>query len=171
MPRATTSPWILTRNSVIHGRGVYARVAIPDGTRVIEYLGERITKAEAQRREDVRLAELEKGKDGCVYIFELNKRHDIDGSAGWNTARLINHSCEPNCRSEIIRGHIWIIARRDIAPGEELTFDYGYSVTEWKKHRCLCGSPKCVGHIVAKSQRWRLRRLIREERKKIKNAG
>lgn len=171
MPAASTSPWILTRNSTIHGRGVYAKVAIPDGTRVIEYLGERITKAECIRREDIRLAKIARGQDGCVYIFELNKRHDIDGSAAWNTARLINHSCEPNCRSEIIRGHIWITARRDIAPGEELTFDYGYSVTEWRHHPCRCGSAKCIGHIVAKSQRWRLRRLLRAEKTSAKKAA
>lgn len=165
MPRPVTTPWAVARNSVIHGRGLYATVVIPEGTRIIEYQGERITKAEAVRREEIRVENLAKGRDGCVWIFILNKRYDIDGSASWNTARLINHSCEPNCRSEIIRGHIWILARREIQPGEELSFDYGYSYTEWKKHPCLCRSKQCVGHIVAKGQRWRLRKALREEKR------
>lgn len=164
MPAPTTSPWILVRNSAIHGRGVYARGPIPSGTRVIEYQGERITKAESLRREERRLAKIARGEDGCVYIFDLNKRHDIDGSAVWNTARLINHSCEPNCRSEILRGRIWIIATRDIAEGEELTFDYGYAYAECRNHPCLCGKKSCPGFIVAKAQRWRLRRKLRAEK-------
>src|SRR5258708_11259609 len=112
--------WIQMGESGIHGRGVYARVSIPDGTRVIEYSGERITKAEACRRERQRLERQRAGGDGCVYIFELNRKHDLDGRRHRNIARLINHSCAPNCRAETIRGRIWIIARRDISVGEEL---------------------------------------------------
>ena len=59
--------------------------------------------------------------------FELNQRHDIDGDVAWNLARRINHSCGPNCETQNIRGHIWVVACRDIAPGEELTYDYGFS--------------------------------------------
>src|SRR5882762_9333327 len=118
------SPWVRRGQSAIHGRGVYAGKPIPSGTRVIEYVGERITKAESHRREAARLDRQRRGLDGCVYIFDLNRRHDLDGRLRRNTARLINHSCEPNCRSEVIRGRIWIIAERDIATDEELTFDY-----------------------------------------------
>src|SRR4051794_8982030 len=96
----TRSPWITRGKSSIHGRGVYARVTIPRDTRVIEYLGERITKEESERREERRVARERKGADGSVYIFDLNLRWDLDGSAAWNTARLINHSCAPNCRAE-----------------------------------------------------------------------
>ncbi len=167
MPRSTTSAWVDARNSAIHGRGLYARVTIPDGTRVIEYLGERITKAESLRREAARLEQVRLGQDGCVYIFNLNKRYDLDGSAAPNLARLINHSCKPNCRSEIIRGHIWIIARREIAAGEELSFDYGYPLGEWQNHPCRCGTPECPGYIVAKAQRKRLRKKLRV----LKNAA
>ena len=166
--RATTSPWMQVRNSPIHGRGIYARRDIPTGTRIIEYQGERITKAESQRREDARLARDKAGGDGCVYIFEINKRHDLDGRMAWNTARLINHSCEPNCQSENLRGHIWICARRDIAAGEELSFDYGFDVENWQKHPCRCGSPKCAGYIVAKSHRWRLRKRLAQHRRATK---
>ncbi len=156
--------WVTHGQSAIHGRGVYARETIPDGTRVIEYTGERITKAEAVRREAQRLARGRKGGDDCVYIFNLNRRHDLDGRTRRNVARLINHSCAPNCRVEVICGRIWIIARREIPAGAELTFDYGFSFTEWPKHPCHCGSRRCAGFIVNSGQRWRLRRIPRAER-------
>lgn len=162
---ATTSEWAHVWNSPIHGRGIRASRDIPSGTRIIEYEGERITKAESERRDAARAAREALGGDGCVYIFEINKRHDLDGHMEWNTARLINHSCEPNCQSENVRGHIWISARRDIAAGEELSFDYGFDVVNWQNHRCLCGSPKCVGYIVAKSHRWRLRKRLAKLRR------
>lgn len=162
--RAKPSRWISHGPSSIHGRGVRARVVVPVGTRVIEYTGERITKAEAERRESLRLARGRRGGDDCVYIFELNARHDLDGRTRRNVARLINHSCAPNCRAETIRGRIWIIARREIPAGEELTFDYGFALKEWRLHPCRCGSPKCAGYIVSSWQRWRLRRLVRRAR-------
>lgn len=161
---------LVARQSAIHGSGVYAREAIPDGTRVIEYTGERITKAEARRRETQRLARQRAGGDASVYIFELNQRYDLDGRTRRNIARLINHSCAPNCRVETIRGRIWIIARRDIAVGDELTFDYGFRFSEWPRHPCRCGSPRCPGFIVAGDQRWRLRRIPRAERARIAGA-
>jgi uncharacterized protein len=161
----TTSPWIHVRRSKIHGKGVVAAKDIPSGTRIIEYEGERITKAESERRDEARAARAAKGGDGCVYIFEINKRHDLDGHMAWNTARLLNHSCEPNCESDNIRGHIWILARRDIVKGEELTFDYGFDVENWRDHPCRCGTPKCVGYIVAKSHRWRLKKRLAKARR------
>ena len=164
-PKKTTSPWARVRRSKIHGRGVVATKDIPSGTRIIEYAGERITKAESDRRDEARAARRAAGGDGCVYIFEINKRHDLDGHMSWNTARLINHSCEPNCESTNVRGHIWIVARRDIAAGEELSFDYGFDVENWQDHPCLCGSVKCVGYIVAKSHRWRLKKRLRKARR------
>ena len=159
----TRSPWASLRRSAIHGRGLYASKAIPVGTRIIEYEGERITKAESDRREERRRARLRQGGDGCVYIFALNKRHDLDGSMVWNTARLINHSCEANCESGKIRGRIWIVALRDIEKGEELTFDYGFGMENWREHPCRCGTRKCAGFIVAKMQRWRVRKQLRAE--------
>lgn len=163
--RPTTSPWAKVRRSPIHGRGVIATQDIPSGTRIIEYEGERITKVESERRDEARAARAARGGDGCVYIFEINQRYDLDGQASWNTARLINHSCEPNCESEKVRGHIWITARRDIRKGEELTFDYGFDVENWQEHPCRCGSEKCVGYIVAKSHRWRLRKRLAKARR------
>lgn len=159
------NPWIRAGSSSIHGRGVYAERDIPDGTRIIEYTGERITKAEAWRREALRVKRAKRGGDGSVYIFELNKRFDLDGSKRNNVARLINHSCAPNCRAETVRGKIWILARRDIAAGDELTFDYGYGFSLWEDHPCRCGAARCVGYIVNSAQRWRVRRILRERRK------
>jgi hypothetical protein len=167
-PKAVSHRWIRCRRSTIHGRGVYARCAIPYDTRIIEYTGERITKTEAKKREAQRLERQRRGGDSCVYIFDLNKRHDLDGRSGKNSARLINHSCAPNCRAETIRGRVWIIARRDIAVGEELTFDYGFPYKEWRLHPCRCKAPRCVGFIVNKPQRWRVRRLLKAEQKEAR---
>lgn len=162
--KPTTTPWAEVRGSAIHGRGMYAVKTIPAETRIIAYDGEHITKAESDRREVKRLAREKAGGDGCVYIFELNKRHDIDGSMAWNTARLINHSCKPNCRTEIIRGTIWIVAKRDVAEGEELFFDYRYGMENWRGHPCRCGTDRCVGFIVAGEYRWRIRKILKAER-------
>jgi len=167
LPLGTSNRWIRSRQSSIHGQGVYAQCIIPCDTRVVEYAGERITKAEARRREEQRLERQRRGGDDCVYIFDLNKKYDLDGRTTRNIARLINHSCTPNCRAETIRGKIWIIARREIAAGEELTFDYGFPYGEWRLHPCRCGSPRCVGYIVNKPQRWRVHRLLRGRRKQL----
>lgn len=162
--RAAPSRWVSHGKSSIHGQGVYAKELIPDGTRVIEYTGERITKKEAERREEQRLERGRKGGDDCVYIFDLNKKYDLDGRTRKNVARLINHSCKPNCRADNINGRIWIVARRKIPAGEELTFDYGFAFKEWRQHPCRCGSKRCAGFIVNGDQRWRLKKIPRAER-------
>lgn len=169
-PAPTTSAWIRRGRSKIHGGGLYAAQPIPKGTRVIEYVGERITKAEAERREERRLARRAAGRDGCVYVFELNYRHDLDGDVRWNTARLANHSCDGNCETIIIRGRIWLVARRDIPAGEEITYDYCFAFKEWRRHPCRCGSPQCVGFIVGSRHRWRVRQVLKAE-KVAKNAA
>ncbi len=150
--------------SPLHGQGLFARAPIARGTRIIEYVGERITKAEAERREVQRLARLAAGGDGNVYIFELNQRHDLDGRVRWNPARRINHSCAPNCEVQVVRGRIWIVALRALAPGEELTYDYSFDYDAWRDHPCRCGAKECAGYIVAKAQRWRVRRILAGER-------
>lgn len=159
-PAPTTSPWARRADSAVHGYGLYAAKDIPKGTRVIEYVGEKISKAESDRRDEQRRERQESGDDGCVYLFELNKRYDIDGDVSWNTARLINHSCDPNCETEYADGGIWISAVRNIAEGEELNYDYGFDWENWEEHPCLCGAPTCCGYIIKKSQRWRVRRAL-----------
>jgi uncharacterized protein len=163
-PRPTRSIWARLHDSPIHGRGMVASRLIPAGTRVIEYTGEKVTKPEAERRDAARVARRSAGADGCVYLFELNARYDVDGDVSWNTARFINHSCAANCEPQIVRGRIWIIALRDIQPGEELTYDYGFDYEQWRDHPCRCDAPDCVGFIVKKTQRCRVRRVLAEER-------
>lgn len=158
MRRAKLPARVRFGRSGVHGGGLFARDFIAKGERVIEYVGERITKAEALRRDEVRRARVAAGGDGNVYLFELRGRYDIDGDVPWNPARRINHSCAPNCEAEEDRGRIWIVARRDIAPGEELNYDYGFSLEEAQNHPCHCGAPDCVGVIVHRAQRWRVRR-------------
>ncbi len=165
-PVPTTSPWARPAASSVHGSGLYATKPIPAGTRIIEYVGERITKKDSDRRDTARLARQELGEDGCVYVFEINQRYDIDGDVKWNTARLINHSCEPNCETENVRGRIWISAVRDIAAGEELNYDYGFDWDVWEDHPCRCGEASCVGYIVKKNQRWRVRRVLAKRAQK-----
>jgi SET domain-containing protein len=147
--------------SGIHGSGVYARVAIPAGYVIVEYRGERITKAESARREAARLERIRRGGDGSTYAFRLNQRHDLDARRHGNISRFINHSCDPNCRAQKDRGRIWIIALRDIARGEEITFDYGFRFRHWAANPCRCGAAPCAGYIVTASQRWRLRNIRR----------
>ena len=131
--------WLLVATSVIHGQGGFARTAIPAHTQVIEYVGDRITKAESRRR-----CELENH-----FIFTLDEEWDLDGNVDHNPARFINHSCQPNCEAQDIEGRIWIVACRDIAAGEELSFNYGYDLEDYRDHPCRCGAPGCVGYIVA----------------------
>lgn len=163
--KPTTSEYIEVRNSAIHGKGVFAACDIPKGTRIIEYVGEKISKDEAQARANVQ-EEIAKGNtdEGAVYIFEINDNFDLDGNVEYNTARLINHFCSPNCESEQDESdRIWIIALRDIKKGEELGYNYGYDVENWQDHPCRCGSKNCVGYIVSESQ-W-------DELEKFKNSG
>ena len=142
-------PYIEVRESAIHSRGVFAKTAIPAETEIIEYLGEKITKAESERRAQIPLSRHKADRrQGAVYIFELNKRYDIDGDVDYNFAKYINHSCEPNCEAVNIRGHVWITALRDIKAGEELVYNYGYALEDYKDHPCRCGSSRCVGYIL-----------------------
>src|SRR3990167_9549390 len=101
MTRKTTSPYFTVKKSNIHSSGVFAKRDIPKGARIIEYVGERITKAQSDRRAVIPLEKNRKNSDfGAVYLLILNKRYDIDGNVPYNTARFVNHSCEPNCETE-----------------------------------------------------------------------
>lgn len=151
------------RSSEIHGRGVYATKLIPKEQRIIEYVGERIDKEESGRRGISQQAKSVKTGDAAVYIFTLSKKYDIDGDVPWNTARLINHSCEPNCEAWIEGRRIYVHSLRDIQAGEELTFDYGFDVECYEDHPCRCGARSCIGYIVSRAQWPELRKKLRSK--------
>lgn len=146
------SEYCEVRGSAIHGRGVYAAKDIPKETSIIEYIGELVDKDESEKRAWAQHAVAEETGDAAVYIFTLNKRWDIDGNVPWNTARLINHSCEPNCEAWVEGKKIFIYSLRKIKKGEELSFDYGFDIECYEDHPCRCGSEKCVGYIVNREQ-------------------
>ena len=164
----TKSEWVVIRRSKIHGRGLFARKDIPEGTRIIEYVGNKLTKKQSDERDDTHLEEHRKNKSkGAVYTFILNKRYNIDGSVSWNTARLINHSCCPNCKYEIIRGHIWIISIRDIKKGEEITYNYGYNFDKnFRDHPCKCGAKYCIGYILDSDYWHKVDKALKKSKKK-----
>ena len=126
--------------SQIAGQGLFAAQDMKKGTRIIQYIGAKIPKEESAKR-------LVQGNN---YIFEFNEQYDIDGSPLRNTARYINHSCDPNCEIEITTRTIWIIASRNIREGEEISYNYGFDA---KKYRCNCGAKNCCGYILD-SQYW-----------------
>jgi hypothetical protein len=115
---APALPRIARRRSRLHGWGVFALEEIPKNKRIIAYEGERITHAESRRRERRYL------RNGHIWCFKLNNRWVIDANVGGNEARFINHSCTPNCYTQIIDGVIWVRAARTIRRGEELTYNY-----------------------------------------------
>ncbi|MBO0858853.1 MAG: SET domain-containing protein-lysine N-methyltransferase [Chloracidobacterium sp.] len=133
------APGIEIRPSKIDGRGCFATIAFKKGRKIAEYEGERISRHEVARRL--------KNKRR-LYICGVDFYWAIDGSSGGNGTQFINHSCEPNCYSKVIHGHILFFALRDIEAGEELLLDYGESYHSNRK-RCLCGAPSCRGRINA----------------------
>ena len=164
-PTATVfsdEPYFEVRESAIHNRGVFAARDIPADTRIVEYVGERITKKESARRGLELIERAKTTGEAAVYIFTLNSRYDLDGSKGENPARYINHSCEPNCQAYIERGRIFIYSLKSIRCGEELTYNYGFDLDTWEEHPCLCGKPKCVGYIVDKKHWPKLRRVLKQ---------
>ena len=138
------------RDSPIQGRGAFALRPIRRGTRIIEYTGEVISPEEADRRYD----------DGSMgrhhtFLFSVSRRKVIDAGVDGNDARFINHSCAPNCEAVDERSRIYIEAIRNIALGEELTYDYAYERDgtedeKWEElYACKCGAPTCRGTILA----------------------
>lgn len=145
MPRPFT-----VRQSKIQGRGGFAWRWIPAGTRIIEYVGERISTDEADTRYDDDSMDRHH-----TFLFSVDDDTVIDAGVGGNEARFINHSCDPNCEAVDDDGRIFIEALRDIAPGEELFYDYGYELDEpltpelKAQYPCHCGAPHCRGTILS----------------------
>ena len=148
-PLVANSPLVEARNSTIHGRGVYAVLPIKKGMRIMEYLGERISHAEADARYE------KKGEDdGHTFLFIASNRTVIDAGVDGNDARFINHSCNPNCETVIENSRVFIDAIRNIKPGEELGYDYQLTwestddPTELALYACRCGARKCRGTML-----------------------
>ena len=148
-PPIVTSPLVRVRNSPVHGRGVFAAKPIKKGARIIEYLGDRVSHEAADKR-----YEDHDESDNHTFLFIVDKHTVIDAGVGGNDARFINHQCEGNCESVIENRRVFIDATRDIAPGQELGYDYEIgrekddppNVDEI--YACRCGSPKCRGTML-----------------------
>jgi uncharacterized protein len=140
---------IEVHDSPLHGRGVFARLPIAKGTRVIEYLGERVTHSEADRRYADKDAH-----DNHTFLFIVDARTVIDAGVAGNDARFVNHACDPNCESVIENRRVFIDAIRNIEPGEELTYDYQIQrepddppdIDE--VFACRCGFKSCRGTML-----------------------
>lgn len=141
------------RDSPIQGRGAFATRRLTAGIRLIEYTGARLTPAQA----DERYPDVE-GERHHTYLFAIDDDIVIDAAVDGNDARWINHSCDPNCDAVIEDGHIWIETIREIAPGEELAYDYAYILDERhtpaakRRFPCHCGAASCRGTILAKKR-------------------
>tara|TARA_B100000282_G_C31450018_1_gene361974 strand:+ start:21 stop:467 length:447 start_codon:yes stop_codon:yes gene_type:complete len=139
------------KKSNIDNRGLYAAKDIKDRTKIIEYKGRIITKKQVEENSKF-------DNEKAIYLFNINKKYDLDGDFKYNTARLINHSCDPNCEVYGTGLKVWVYAIRDIKKGEELTYDYGFGFDQdYRDFPCKCGSKKCVGYIVREGSRWRIK--------------
>jgi SET domain-containing protein len=132
--------------SQIHGTGVFAAQAFAPGETIIEYAGERISHAEADRR-----GMQNEHDDGHTVLFTLDDETVIDGNINGNEARFINHCCDPNCEAVIYEDTVMIDAVRPIQPGEELFIDYCLELTDLalaSAYQCRCGSRNCRGTML-----------------------
>ena len=138
--------------SKISNRGLVASKDIKKKNRIIEYKGRLISKRETETNEKF-------DNDKHIYLFNINQKYDLDGDYKYNIARLINHSCNPNCEVDGKGLKLWIFALRDIKKGEELSYDYGFGYDkDYKQFVCKCGAKNCVGYIVREGSRWRIKK-------------
>ncbi len=153
---AASSRKVVVKRSLIHGNGVFAAQDLPAGTKIIEYKGLRISTDEA--------AELygDNTDTGHTFLFTLNEHYLVDANRGGNSARWINHSCSPSCEALVYvdkngdkaKDRLWIESLRDIASGEELSFNYGITLGQRHTARmkkiwaCRCGNANCTGTLL-----------------------
>jgi SET domain-containing protein len=147
---ATDRDFTAVKNSPVHGRGVFAKKIIPKGTRIFEYSGQRVLKANLAQ-------DLVNGLTSLVYVMNLNETLAIDGERGGNDSRFINHSCDPNCEVLYFNQTPYIYAILEIPEGDELSFDYKYGseddveITPEQKREwfpCRCGASNCRGTLL-----------------------
>ena len=148
-PDLTTSELIEVRRSDVHGLGVFAAKRIPKGARIIEYVGERVSHDEADRR-----YEEKDENDSHTFLFIVDSKTVIDAGVDGNDARFFNHSCDPNCESTVDKRRVYIEAIRDIEPGVELTYDYQIQREDDDPDNidevfaCRCGFTQCRGTML-----------------------
>ena len=124
--------------------------------KIIQYKGKKVSLSKVE--EDPKF-----DNDKEIYLFNLNKRYDLDGNVPWNTARLINHSCSNNCDYEGTGLKIWVISNKEVKKGEEITCDYGFSYdSDYKQFPCKCKSINCCGYIVRTESRWRINKKFKK---------
>ena len=140
------------KKSKIDKNGLYANRDIKKGTKIIEYKGKIISV-----KQSVTDPKFDNGR--AIYLFNLNKRYDLDGDFKFNTARLINHSCDPNCEVFGSGLKVFVYAMKNIKKGDELSYDYGFSYdSDYKQFPCKCRSKNCIGFIVREGSRWRIKK-------------
>jgi uncharacterized protein len=150
VPRSNPKPAYRLRRSPVHGTGMFATRAIRKGGAIIEYVGERISHAEADRRHADKAED-----DNHTFLFTVDRKTVIDGGVQGNASRFINHSCEPNCEVILDDGRLFIEALRSIKPGEEILYDYnisrgpGDSPEVDRIFGCRCGAASCRGTMMA----------------------
>ena len=145
---------IIVKSSPIHGKGVFAAKPIKKGQAIIEYKGERISWKLAIKRHPH-----DKKDPNHTFYFQIDDDRVIDALHGGNSARWINHSCSPNCKPVVEDARVFIKAKRNIAAGEELNYDYGLIIDEpytpklKAEYPCWCGSPNCRKTLLAPKRR------------------
>lgn len=146
-----------SKPSPISGLGLFATRAFEAGERIAPYVGDRLSTPPAVS-----------SPGQATYLVEISPGLWLDGSAPTNPARHANHACLPNAELilDAAAGHPWLVALRPLAPGDEITFDYGFSLAESLFHPCKCGAPECVGRIIAAPLRAALRRHLRFSRRR-----
>ena len=145
---------IQTRRSGVHGKGVFALADLAEGEVIIEYVGEVISWKEALRRHPH-----DPLQPNHTFYFHIDDKHVIDGNAGGNSSRWINHACKPNCEADEQGGRVFIKALRNIEAGDELFYDYGliidarYTKKLLAEYPCWCGAKKCRGTLLAPKEK------------------
>jgi len=144
---------LIVRSSDVHAAGVFTTTPIKKRSKVVEYIGPRISKEEGDAIYEHR---------DITYLFAVGKKKEVIDGHG--IAMFINHSCDPNCETDEIKGKIWIIAVRDIRPGEELTYDYNlFDGDDDDPAHCHCKAKHCRGSLYSDSE-------LRKRKRKAKAA-
>jgi hypothetical protein len=150
-------PGLIIRSSSIHAAGCYTTRAIKAGVRLCEYDGARMTKAVADARYEGRFV---------TYLFACDGDTVIDG---FGMAMFLNHSCDPNCETEQDEdGRVFISTTRDVAPGEELTYEYNLYDSDEESQDCYCGAGACRGTMFSELE---LKRRARKAKSKAKTTA